>query len=412
LKKDRKYLIAIGLILVILSSAISFGVSTFVYYASDYLHPKYTISFDPNEVDIEVLKKFNTVRSVLKEYFYKDVDENVLMEGAIEGMVNSLNDRYTVYFTKEELKEFLQTSGGYFVGIGVSVIMNEDDILTVAEVYPDSPALKAGIQKDDMIIEVDGEDVTTIKDQDLIVSKIRGEENTTVKIKIYRPSEKNTYEFDIVRKSLKVENIKSEILPGNIGYIRIVLFDSEIAEYFNNHLNNLLAQGIKGLIIDLRDNSGGLYDQVVRITDRLIPQGLIVYTEDRNGNKEEEWSDSKELDMPMAVLINGRSASASEIMAGAIKDHKKGILVGNKTFGKGLVQVPYSLPDGSGLKITIARYFTPSGVCIQDIGINPDIEVSLDEKYQFYSVSLIPREDDTQLQKAIEELQKQINAAN
>jgi carboxyl-terminal processing protease len=187
------------------------------------------------------------------------------------------------------------------------------------------------------------------------------------------------------------------------------MFDSEIAGYFEKHLSALQKQGMKSLIIDLRDNPGGSYDQVVKIADRLLPEGLIVYTEDRQGNKQEQKSDKKELGLPTAVLINGNSASASEILSGAIKDHKEGILVGTKTYGKGLVQEIKLLSDGSGIKVTVSRYFTPSGVCIQGLGIEPDLKVELSDEYANYPVSRIPRDKDAQLSAAIDVIKGEMN---
>ena len=243
----------------------------------------------------------------------------------------------------------------------------------------------------------------------MIISMIKGKENTKVKITVYRPDEGKYIDFDVIRNKIKIVNIKSEVLENNIGYIRISMFDSEISKFFKEHLNELLKKNIKGLIIDVRDNPGGDYDQVAEIADRLVPEGLIVYTEDKKGNKQEKKSDATELDLPMVVLVNENSASASEVLSGALKDHNKAILVGTKTFGKGLVQAVVNLEDGSGLKVTIARYFTPSKVCIQDVGIEPNIKVEINEKYRGYSVSQIPVEEDNQLQKAIEVLKQSID---
>jgi carboxyl-terminal processing protease len=237
---------------------------------------------------------------------------------------------------------------------------------------------------------------------------IRGPENTKVKITVYRPSNGEMLEFDLTRKKIKIANIKSRMLEDNIGYIRIVKFDSEINRYFNEHLNKLISNGMKALVIDVRDNPGGYYDQVVAICDRLLPEGTIVYTEDKYKRQDVKKSDAKELGMPIAVLINGNSASASEILAGAIKDHKKGTLVGTKTFGKGLVQASSTLDDGSGLKVTIARYFTPSGVCIHGAGIMPDIEIDVPEEYKDSPISDIPPEKDIQLKAAVENLKGKI----
>ena len=209
----------------------------------------------------------------------------------------------------------------------------------------------------------------------------------------------------VVRKKIVAKlNIRSEMLENNIAYIKLKMFDENISKNFISQVNKLVDEGAKSLIIDVRDNPGGLYNEVVALADRILPRGTIVYTEDRNGKKEVESSDDTSLDIPIVVLTNGNSASASEILAGAIKDFKKGTLIGTKTFGKGLVQSTYGFDDGTGLKVTIARYFTPSGVCIHGEGIKPDIEIKLDDKYKDTSVSAVPREDDLQLQEAIKVL--------
>lgn len=375
---------------------------------SQNFDPSYGIIFDKDKVDFVNVKKYKEVYNILRKYFYKEVDENVLLEGSIAGMADSLEDPYTVYFTKEQMELFMERSRGSYVGIGVTVNMPDDGILTVVEPFEDSPAIEAGLKMGDKIVKVDGEDVTGIRDADMIVSMIKGEENTKVEITVFRPSEERYIDFEIVRKTIKIVNVTSEMLEGNIGYIRIVMFDGECAAYFEKHLKELLDRGMKGLIIDVRDNPGGDLDEVVAIANRLIPEGLIVYMEDREGNRMEKTSDKIELDKPIAILINEYSASASEILAGAVKDHKKGTLVGQKTFGKGLVQNVLELDDGSGLKLTIATYFTPAGINIHQKGIEPHIEVELDEESKLLPVSQLPKEDDKQLQEAIKVIKNQI----
>ncbi|NMB33721.1 MAG: S41 family peptidase [Clostridium sp.] len=411
---------------VIISAIItSFGFLTWHYSNPNYIilseediakheglkkfNPKYAITFDKNDVDYENINKYSEIRNILNTYFYKEVDANQMLEGAIAGMADSLSDPYTVYYTKEQMKEFNEKAHGSYVGIGVSVAMDNTGILTVMETFEGSPAGDVGIMMGDKIIAVDGEDVTNIRDDKIIVSMIKGKENTKVKITVLRPAQGTYLDFDVMRKEIKVINLNSEILQENIGYIKITMFDSEIAKDFGTHLNDLIKGGIKGLIIDLRDNPGGDYSEVSAIADRLLPEGLIVYTEDRMGNREEKRSDPQELDMPIAILVNEYSASASEVLSGAVKDHNKGKLIGTRTFGKGLVQAVIDLKDGSGVKLTVARYFTPSGECIHEKGIEPDIAVELDEKYQGYAISQVPREDDIQLDKAIEVIAEQIN---
>ncbi len=399
---DRKFSFRQVAVIAAAAVILSIFATTVVIYEVISYSNRYTISFDAKTVSAENVNKFNQVRKILIDDYYQEVDENTLIEGAVGGLANSLKDPYTVYFTKEQMKAFMEKSEGSYVGIGVTVNTDTNGLLTVIEPFDNSPAKLAGIKQGDKIVKVDDTDVTAIRDENMIISMIKGTENTKVKITVYRPSEDKYHQFDITRKRIKASNIKSEILDGNIGYIKLVMFDSEIAKYFKNDLDKMLAKGIKGLIIDLRDNPGGSYEQVVEIADRLLPEGTIVYTEDREGKRQVKLSNKSNLDVPIAVLTNGNSASASEILAGAVKDNAWGTLVGTKTFGKGLVQELRQLSDGSGIKVTISRYFTPSGVCIQGIGIKPDIEIDVAAEYKNTPVSQIPKDKDIQLKSAIE----------
>jgi len=391
-------------VIVAVTLVFSVSAAAFVFYSVKAAEERYMIIFDADSVDYSNVLKFNRVMDILRNDFYQKVDTNKMLEGAINGLAESLGDPYTVYFDKEHMEAFLEKSRGSYVGIGVTVNVDDDGLLTVVEPMRGSPAMEAGMRQGDKIVKVDGKDVTSIRDENMIISMIKGKENTRVKITVYRPSENRYVQFDIKRKRIRASNIKSEILEGNIGYIRIVMFDSEIADYFKSDLNSMLKKGIKGLVIDLRDNPGGSFEQVVEIADSLLPAGTIVYTEDREGRKEYRYSDTKYTDIPLVILINGNSASASEILAGAIRDHGRGKLVGTRTFGKGLVQELKLLGDGSGLKVTISRYFTPSGVCIQGTGIEPDIHVGVLDEYRNLPASQIPRDRDIQLRSAIEAL--------
>ena len=254
----------------------------------------------------------------------------------------------------------------------------------------------------DKIVKIDGKDATDIRDLAKITGMIKGPENTRVHITVYRPAQSKLIEFDITRGKVTGVYVHSEVVSGNIGYMRIDKFDYEVAGAFYAHLNDLLTNGIKGLMIDVRDNPGGSYDQVVKIADMLLPKGIIVYTEDKHSRRETAYSNIKHIDIPLVVLVNGHSASASEILAGAVKDHKRGVLVGTKTFGKGLVQEVRRLEDGSGLNVTVARYFTPSGVCIHGEGIQPDVEVQVSDDYKGFPVYKIPRTDDVQFHRGID----------
>ncbi|MCX7746185.1 MAG: S41 family peptidase [Clostridia bacterium] len=405
--KDNRNLL-IGIIsMVIVTFVLTFAGSA-LFFTKFYNIDGYGISNNDKSGSIENSKKFRDVKALLKNNYYEKVDDNTLLEGAIAGMADSLKDPYTVYFTKEQMKSFMEKSEGSYVGIGISITLDKDGLVTVLETFEDSPARKAGIVRGDKFIKVNDKDVTALRDEEMVVKMIKGKENTEVKVTVYRTSDGKTYDYTLKRKKIKFINITSEMLPQNIGYIRIASFDHEIAKYFGEHLNALLNKGMKSLVVDVRDNPGGSLEQVIAIADRLLPKGMILYTEDKYGKKEKELSDAKELGLPLALLTNGNSASASECLAGAVKDHQKGVLVGTKTFGKGIVQRVWPLEDGAGIKITIARYFTPSGVCIQGLGIEPNVKVEPLEKYKDYPASRIPREDDVQLKKAVEILKEKM----
>ncbi len=389
-----------------MTAIVCFTISILVYGGLMYFNGSYSLTFNKKSVDRSTIQKFNEARSILQKAYYENVDTNKLVEGAISGMTDSLNDPYTVYYNKKQMKWFTglqNNTENEYVGVGLPIMLDKSGVVTVLEPYDNSPAKAAGIKQGDKILKIDGKDITGIKDETLIASMIKGPENTETILTILRESESSTKDIPVMRKKIKaLVNIRSEMLDGNIAYIKLKMFDKNISKNFISQLNTLVKQGAKGLIIDVRDNPGGLYDEVVSLADRLLPEGTIVFTKDKNGKKNVQPSDATELNMPITVLTNGNSASASEILAGAIKDFKKGTLIGTKTFGKGLVQTTYSFKDGTGLKVTIARYYTPSGVCIQGQGIKPDIEINLPDKYKDTDVATIPKEDDLQLQKAIE----------
>ncbi len=320
---------------------------------------------------------------------YSSVDYETEM---IRAYVDSLGDPYSVYYTPDEYQELMESNSGTYYGIGVSVSQDpETGVITVIQVFRDSPAYEVGVQPEDQIYAVNGEVVGTT-DINLIVTKIRGESGSKVKIQFYRPSINDFVEFDIERREVQVESASGKMLEGNIGYIQISSFDEVTLQQFARAYNELYAQGAKAVIFDLRNNGGGLLSSVVDIVDQLVPSGLITYIEDKNGNRSEYKSDANDvLHMPAVVLVNGYTASASEIFTAALKDHGKATIIGTKTFGKGIVQTIYSMSDGSGLKLTIARYYTPKGVCIHGVGIAPDIEVEED-----YTT-----EEDEQLAEAI-----------
>jgi carboxyl-terminal processing protease len=340
-----------------------------------------TVDFRGSGRSVASVLKLQQVWDALSRDYYMPVDEDRMIEFAASAMVKSIGDVYTTYYSKEEMDMFVQHSAGVFHGVGVYVRQGGNGLLHITGFLENSPAQEAGVLIDDEIISVGGVDVTGITDTDMVINMIKGEIGTFVTIGFFRPSEGRSLELDVERREIKTENIISRLIyTGDggednepVGYIYILMFDGAAFEYFERHLNKLLESGIVALIIDLRNNPGGDYNETVRIADRLIGKGVIVYTEDRAGRRIYSESDEEALGLPIRVLINGDSASASEVLAGAIKDNGAGSLVGSGTFGKGLVQTVVSLVDGSGLKYTSSRYYTPSGVCIDGKGIEPDI---------------------------------------
>lgn len=356
--------------------------------------------------DMGLSEKISTIATILDQKYVDEIDFDKMEEGVYDGMVRALGDPYTDYMTAEEFSQFLEDNEGEFYGIGVEVIGDTTDgSIRVISPIIGTPAEKAGILPDDRIIKVNDTDVST-ESIDEAIKLIKGEEGTSVKVTIYRQSTGEIKDFDIVREKINVQTVESKIVDDNIGYLRITSFKENTYDQFKEHYDNLMGQNIKGLVIDVRNNPGGNLDVVEKITDMLIPEGTLVYTIDKEGKREDYTSDANCINIPLCVLVNGNSASASEILSGAVQDTGTGKLVGTQTFGKGLVQGLYPLSDGSGLKITIQKYYTPKGVCIQGEGITPDYVVELPEELQYQLT--IEEDKDTQLQKALEVIEEQL----
>ena len=324
-----------------------------------------------------------------------EIDLDQMEQGIYAGYVAGLDEDYTTYYSPEEFALFMESSSGQYSGIGAYVSQNmSTGIITIVKPFEGAPAADAGIEKDDVLYAVEGEEVTG-EDLNMVVAKLKGEEGTSVKVTIYRPSEDKYIDFDVTRAVVNVPTVTYKMLDNQMGYIQISEFDEVTAEQFNAAVEELEAQGMKSLIFDLRDNGGGLLDSVCDVLDTALPKELLTYTEDKDGNREEEWAtDDDRIDVPMAVLVNGNTASASEIFTGALKDYDEAEIIGTTTFGKGIVQSIIPLSDGSAVKLTSAKYYTPSGVCIHGTGIEPDQVVEYDATSG----------DDAQLQAAVDYL--------
>lgn len=350
--------------------------------------------------EIEKLKPIYDVFSLLKKRYVKDIDTETLVEGAIKGMTESLGDPYSVYMNPSDFEDFIISVNGSFEGVGLSLGYDEEtgSIVVIAPIEG-TPAHKAGILPKDRIIKVNNVDLKG-RNIDDAVKLMRGKKGTKVTLYIKREGNDEILKFDLVRDNIKFKTVRHEILDDNIGYIKITSFDSETGIEFEKTIDALEKNDVKGIILDLRNNPGGSLQESVHVADRILGKGVIVSTKVRYKNTVEEYhSDERKLSLPLVVLINENSASASEIVAGAIQDYKAGTLVGTKTFGKGSVQELEPFSDGSGLKLTIARYYTPNGRCIDGVGIEPDVKVKLDKDA---NPLLLPIEKDLQLKKALE----------
>lgn len=350
-------------------------------------------------VSEETEKKLSAIEDVIEEYYYQDADIDVdaMTEGMYAGMVSALGDPYSVYYTEEEWEELMRDTEGIYYGIGAYLMIDQTTTLgKISGVIENTPAQEAGLRENDLLYEVDGESTAGMELSE-IVSRVKGEEGTTVHFTVYRDGD--YLEVDVERRKIEAPTVKYEILKNNIGYIQITEFDDVTTDQFTEALAVVKGAHAKGLILDLRGNPGGSLDVVVDIARQILPKGLIVYTEDKYGEREEYNCDGRrQLDMPLVVLVNGNSASASEILAGAVKDYKIGTLVGTTTFGKGIVQRILPLTDGTALKLTISAYYTPNGNNIHGVGVEPDVVCEFDSD-AYYDEGV-----DNQLEKAIEVL--------
>ena len=335
------------------------------------------------------------------------VTKKSLMQGALRGMLESLDDPHSVYFTKEEMRSFQEDIKGKYVGVGMVIQKKVGEPLTVVSPVEDGPAYKAGIKPKDKIVEIDGESTYNLTSEEAS-KRLKGKANTTVKVKVFREVNKMTKVFELKRETRELKYVKSKMLDGGIGYLRLTQFGDNVYPDMKKALENLQAKGMKGLIFDLRSNPGGELGQSIKIASMFIEKGKIVSTRQKKGEESVYTREGKYFgNFPMVVLINGGSASASEIVSGALKDHKRATLIGEKTFGKGSVQTLLPLPDGDGIKITIAKYYTPNGVSIDGTGIEPDKKVE-DKDYYLISDGIITNIDENQQKENKKEIIKEV----
>lgn len=354
----------------------------------------------------EVVEKIDEIYSYMNIYYYDDFEKEDVYNSLYSGIMESLEDPYSVYYTPEEYEDMKVSTSGTYYGIGAGVSQNLTTMeVTISKVYRGTPAEEAGLKNGDMILKVEDIEATSVEVSEL-VQHIRGEEGTKVHMVIYRPSTEERLEFDVERRHVELPSIEGEMLDGGIGYIQITEFQDKTDEQFSEMVENLKEQGAKGLIIDVRANPGGILDTVVNLLDKILPEGMLVYIEDKYGNRKEYTSDAACIDLPMVVLTDEASASASEILAGAMKDYEYATLVGKTTYGKGIVQNIIRLSDGDAMKITTAKYFTPKGNDIHKIGVTPDVEV--DYEYTGPEEEAYDKQYDSQFLKAVEIMKEKL----
>ncbi len=394
---NKKTAFTWALILVIVTSMVTYSLTNVIDLA---FSNKVLISKE----QYKSIEKLLKLRSEIKKYYVDGADTDKLMEGALKGMFQSLGDPYSVYLNAQEFKSLNEQTSGSYGGIGIYFDQDDDGFITVVAPIEGTPAEKAGIKTNDKIVKVDGQDVIGI-DTDKAVVMMKGKPDTTVIITVVREGVNQPIDFNIKREMINIKYVKSEMLENSIGYIRISMFDADCGKEFIKAVEGLQNQNMKGLVIDLRQNPGGYVRECVKIADVLLDEGIIFYAEDSAKERETYKSKQGKLDIPFVVLVDGGSASASEIVSGAVKDRNAGKLIGTKTFGKGLVQNVQPLDDGSGYKLTIQKYFTPSGTSINKVGIEPDIVVEplkIEEGQRQEDIK------DVQLDRAKEEILKQI----
>ncbi|AEF16570.1 MULTISPECIES: S41 family peptidase [Thermoanaerobacterium] len=397
---NKKRMVAGAVLLVFVSSIMTFYLTRLVplAYGGSVIVPREEYNL------IKQYSKLFQVENILTNDYVDKIDQSKLVDGSIKGLASSLGDPYTVYMDKKDYQDFTTQTTGSYAGVGIVVSVDKDGHIVVVSPMKGTPGEKAGIKSGDIIVSVDNVKVNG-NNLDKAVSLMKGPQGTKVSLVLMRDNKLITK--TLTREIIKLQTVSSTMLPGNIGYIKMTMFDENTSADFTKALDGLKSQGLKGLIIDLRDNPGGILEQCVNIANELLPKGLIVSTKGRQSKDDQViYAKGPGLQKPIAVLVNGGSASASEILSGAIKDRKVGVLVGTKTFGKGLVQSVIDFGDGTALKYTSARYYTPSGVNIQGKGIEPNYVVELPKNYVVTDTPDL--KGDTQLIKAYDIVKSEI----
>lgn len=326
-----------------------------------------------------VERKAKELEAYIDTYFLDQIDDEKMADSIYKGIIDGLGDTYAAYYNKEEFKQIQESTSGIFCGIGAYISADtETGIVSIVKPMENSPAQKAGVKAGDIIYAVDGEEVTGMEISK-VQALVKGEKGSKVELTLIRDNQQK--KVKVTRDEIQEDTVAYQMLPGKIGYVQVTSFEQVTPEQYNKAIKDLEKKGQKGMIIDLRDNGGGLLDAAVSMADRILPKGLVVYSKDKDGEKQEFFAEDKDVfDKPLVILVNGNSASASEVFSGAIQDEKAGTLVGTQTFGKGIVQSMFDLGDGTGLKMTTAKYYTPKGRNIHGKGLTPDVKAELTEE--------------------------------
>lgn len=395
----KLHVLLLCVFLVIITAMTTFFVTTiFQVETGDKVVVSQT-TIDDYQTTMDQYREIEELKNYIKTNYYLEVSDEQLIEGMKKGIFDVLEDPYSVFMNEEEFQDYMESSSGEYPGIGIYLAPNEDNEIEIVSPIEDTPADRAGLLAKDLIIGVNG-DTVNADVMDEAIATIKGEPGTPVTLTIYRPSKKEKFDVEIVREWIDIKVVKTRMLEDQIGYLRLTMFDESSAAEFEKGLKALIAEGAKGVIVDLRQNPGGYLSQCVEIADMLLGDALIVYTESRNGDDEEYFSDPEKYDTQLVILVDGGSASASEILTGALKDHEAATIVGTTTFGKGVVQIVKPYNENTGFKLTTSQYFTPDGMNIHGIGIEPNVVIEMDEAY--YELESPTDADDNQLQKALE----------
>lgn len=375
--------------------------------ATIFVKDKISIYIPTDDDDKAFSNKMSVVEMMLDANYLYDYNKDELRDEAVKAYVAGLNEPYTHYYTKSEFTSYMSNVQDSYVGIGVIVGVNYDSMIEVIAPFEDGPAYNAGLKPGDIITEVDGVEFSGEEMSEAVDAIKNGKIGTEVILTVVRGDDKIA--ITVTRDDIATDSVDGEMLDGNIGYIRVTGFnmqsdsgDNSTYTEFKEKINELTEQGMDRMIIDLRDNPGGVLDEACNMADLLLPEGVITYTETRTGKREDYNSDANCIEIPVVILINENSASASEVFTGALKDYERATVVGKTSYGKGIVQSVYPFYDGSGISLTVAKYYTPNGTCIHDVGIVPDIEVDLPDEFNGIYASMLERDEDVQLQKAIE----------